>query len=230
MKGKKASHVGLILSFVVFIGFLFFVLTVLNPAVKEQKNKQTNIELLKEKLIEKLSSNLTSVSVKINSEIQGCVYIPKTEGFQNENAKIKDENDASVSGGSVDGNIKIIISDKSFFKIIYSSEFLEVSEEECELLNSDKYSIGSIRISKYLSLAKINQMLADYDLEYQILKDELGVSSGNNFGVIFTDSDENEFSKGTQEVSGNVYIEEIPVQYYDSDANIKSGSIKIRIW
>ncbi len=232
---KGGSHVGLILSFVVFVTFLFFILNVLNPAVKQRGDKQLELDLLKLNLFEKLNSNLSVTSIKVKNETAYAASCFIIDNPFNNSVKVKDEENVLVSGFSFDSDKKIQIAPfgKKFFKIFSSPNFVDAQtspDSNCEVLSSDNYTLGATRTDRYIFEDGLLNLLAEYDENYTLLKKELGVSENNEFGILFVNSTGEEIQRGFQQVSGNVYIDEIPVQYYNLDAEIQAGSIKIRVW
>ncbi len=63
---KRGSHVGMILSFVIFITFIVFLYTVVKPAVNVGEDKKTITESIQSVVMKNASENLTSVSIEIN--------------------------------------------------------------------------------------------------------------------------------------------------------------------
>lgn len=239
MKNKKGSHVGLILSFVVFVTFLFFVFSILNPAVKEQKSKQLALELLKEKIFERITSEVSITSLKINnntnySKLDGTLFncFEIDEFLTGKNISLLDEEGNKTPGNTDGSKIKVIHNSKKFFRIIHSLEFdkEEVVDTPCLMLSSENYTLGSTRTDKNPFESKINSLLEEYLTNYTLLKNKFEISSEDSFGFSFINSSGDEIQRGFQEVSGNVYIEKIPIQYYNLNAEIKSGDITLRIW
>ena len=236
IKGKKGSHVGLVLSFVIFVTFLFFVFTILNPAVSEERGKELALELIKENLINNLTSNLSVTSLKVHKitdyGLKKCFQIDNVFG---ENVKIKNGSNDYVEGSSsgINDLISINHNGEYFFRIFYSPVFLAGGgggREECEPLVTENYTLGSTKVTSYIYEDHVNSLFTFYENNYLVLKEDLGISVDNDFGVSFVKSSGDENQIGFEEVSGNVYIEEILLQYYNSEADVQSGSIKIRVW
>ena len=61
---KKGSHVGMMLSFVIFVTFLVFLYSVLYPMIKLGQNKKLILDNLIIEMVEMLDSNYTSGSIK----------------------------------------------------------------------------------------------------------------------------------------------------------------------
>ena len=245
MVNKRGSHVGIVLSFVVFITFLLFVFSYLNPAFEEQRSKRLNLDLLKDNLFDSLLSNLSVTSLKVSSNHtyqEDCFFIEDFVEIDDSYTKIRDEENNPINGSSVvtiPPIVEINHSSRKFFRIFHSLGFEPFvpgggrSEyvSPCEELPVENYTLGSTRVSEYVFRSEIDELLFDYDNDYSKLKNDLGVSEFNEFGVAFVNESGNEIQRGFDiNVSGNIYIEEIPIQYYDSEANIQSGSIKLRVW
>ena len=72
--GKKGSHVGMVLSFVVFVTFVIFVYSILGPSVFSGQGSSEELKELEKNLAEEISGNFSSLSVVIeNSGLGDCV-------------------------------------------------------------------------------------------------------------------------------------------------------------
>ena len=69
MKNKRGSHVGIVLSFVIFVTFLAFLYTIIEPTIKIQQDKESLLNYLKIELMETFSADLTSTSITINKSL-----------------------------------------------------------------------------------------------------------------------------------------------------------------
>ena len=147
------SHVGVVLSFVIFVTFIIFIYIIVKPAVGTE-NKQNLLNYLKEVLIERASTELTSVSVLIDKETpQPCVqlrdFFDKTEIgnrviVRNDTGKAFN---AKISGQDLFVEIN---EDEIFLKIYGSEEFSNITEGPmsfCKELSegSQGYIFGLIR-------------------------------------------------------------------------------------
>lgn len=228
MKGKKGSHVGMILSFVVFVGFLIFIYTVLTPALKVQGEKKELMALLKKGILDKVSGDLLEQSLKVDNSYtytKSCFLIDKPQSIK---ARVKSETGLNV-GGSLGDKLKVTSDNKKFFKIFYLNSLTDVSSGDCETLTSDKYTLGPLKNNSFVVEAKVDELILRYSQDLIALKEELGVRGDNGFG--FELIGENLDKKaGFDETSNSVFIEEIPVEYIDFETNIKEGYLKVRIW
>lgn len=231
MKNKKGSHVGIVLSFVIFITFLIFIYTILQPEIRIQKDKEAFLDYLKIELMEEISTDLTSISV--NSGAAGSCLEFKNLAKDteiNSHLIVKDELGNIVQSEISDDNL--CIEGNGFFKIYHSEKFEESTDSVsgCNLVKVEDYTIGLVRTEEYVFDTKVIDLIEDYENNPNNLRSKLKVPIGSEFGFGLTYSDETKIGTEEKEISTNIYAEEIPVQYIDSEANINLGFINIQVW
>ncbi|MCK4647518.1 hypothetical protein KAT24_01145 [Candidatus Pacearchaeota archaeon] len=147
---KKGSHVGMMLSFVIFVTFLVFLYSILQPVIKIRQDK----------------------------------------------------------------------------KLILDSLIIELAK----MLDSTNYTRGSIRTLNENFVVNLNQIAEEYDNDYEALKTDLKISSGNEFGFNFIDDEGVEIiAEANIPKSVDVYVKKIPV-YYVEEKNVLLGFINLKIW
>ena len=231
---KKASHVGMILSFVIFVTFLVFIYSTLQPATQTQRDKEALLEYLKVELINDLSAELITLTISHNYETSedNCLRVDvselEVEGF---NYIVKDDAgeivDSDFSGNFV--SIDLIEGD-NFFNIYLSEE--ELLNEQIDLEGCVESEIALTKVKNYIFETKIMKMIVEYEDEYSVLKSELNIPESTEFWFSFEDSDGQEISPDEEmkEVSTNIYAEQIPIQYINSTASILSGFVNLKVW
>jgi len=244
MLNKRGSHVGVVLSFTVFIVFLVFLYSVIEPTIKIDKSRQAVLDFLKDKLIDDLSADYTIVTLSINDSLiengdlddEECVSIEQIPGTNGLNFIVKDDGNNPVNSNLNSGKLEIDITQNSeFFKIYYSEE--EFSQQSpspgnCLGLSEEDNDYNLlVRTRNDIIMTKVSELLVGYQNDYGSLKNDLGVTPGVEFGFTMKYEDDSEDSTNDNPPeTTNVYVEEVPVQYVDSEANIKSGFINIRVW
>ncbi|MBU3906658.1 MAG: hypothetical protein KKA64_00215 [Nanoarchaeota archaeon] len=232
---KRGSHVGMMLSFVVFVTFLVFIYSITQPALKKEGDKETILNFLKTELVKRVSANLTSYSINIEgaSGLQGeknCFIIANILEFKDENVIVKDEGGSliGVTSSADKSELKIDWNDQSkkFFKIYYSKENLlkkPASNDVCKNIVGE-YTKRGIKTDLYVFEEKMKNIL---DEDYAKLKNDFGVPENTEFSIEFKSQ-----KGGFQDElpSTNVYAEEIPIQYVDEQANINTDKIIVRVW
>ncbi len=238
---KRGSHVGIVLSFVIFITFLLFLYTIVEPSIKTQTGKEALLDYLKIELIERFSANLTSSSVTIEKELpKSCIELKDliTELNIVPIIIVKDKSEKIFSNRIFGDNLQIDRegdNDVFFFKIYNSEEFEEGiggTFSSCKLYDKDQgqYTIGLVRTDEYIFDTKVIELIDEYENDYEGLKNELKIPLGSEFGFGLIYSDERKIGTEGQNISTDIYAKEIPVQYVNTDANISLGFINIQVW
>jgi len=229
---KRGSHVGVVLSFVVFVTFLIFLYSILEPAIQTRGDKQNLLDYLKTEIIEESLGELITATIVINES-----YFPPELCFEIEQISdkafyiVKNQTGGITTSSSEGNKLKINWTNKEnrFFKIYYSDEELNsygLSEENCADADGN-YSISYVRNNNYIFEDKIEELI-NYNKDD--LRGLLDFPKEDDFWIGFEYEDGTIIKLEEPEVSTNIYAEEFPIQYIDRDANIKSGFINIKVW
>ena len=228
MMRKKGSHVGIVLSFVVFVTFLVFLYSTLQPVLKVDESKKVLLENLKVSLVQNFSTELTKVIFK--NEDGNCITLAKTDlDIGSEDCGYVAKAGDNLVGISVNEDITMI-----GVKELYYSTALETLQTSvnCEegLTNTP---IGSVSTKEYVFYSLINKTNSSLGTDgyYETLKkDTLKIIEGD-FDFVFT-PDDGEVIRYEQKPpeSVNIYTDEILLSYIDDKANIKYGVLFIRVW
>jgi hypothetical protein len=231
MKNKRGSHVGIVLSFVIFVTFIIFLYSALEPAIKTDKNKQILSDYLEIELIKQFSANLTSAIISNDTDpsLFNCLKINSSEleggGL---NAIVKDREDNPVNSKSLTNSLEIDWTNEEFFKIYYSEEF-QVGDYTCGSSHKS-YNILTLKKGNYIFETKIKKIINYTDENYEKFKKELNIPLGSEFGFSFKNNSKDIIKTKEKDIYTNVYVREIPIQYYNSEAVIMSGSIELKVW
>lgn len=232
---KKASHVGVVLSFVVFITFVIFLYSILEPSIRSQRDKESSLNQIKTELIKKTTSNLTTLTISLNQNHHfSCIKIPSIKDVLDKKKLIIKDKNSNLLGYEYSFNSFKIKSSLDFFKIFYSNKFPENSiaiESQCILINPQNYSIGQFKTSEYLFESEIVKYFNLQKDNYEGLSKNLNVPESVKFSFDITYSN----TTTLQGYEGNlpstdIYSKKIPIQYVDEQANIVSGFITIKVW
>lgn len=238
-KNRKGTHVEVIISFVIFISFVFFIFAASKYSIMKQEGKKDLFSNLENGLIEEFSSGVKVISVAISPPTGSCVtlsghsinsldignriIIVDSEG------NVLDSSRVYINGAyiSIDG----LSSQDTFFKIYYSEEFNQVSGGGGGCTNVDE-EIGLVKTDKYVFQEKIESGVDDGD--YSALKTKLDVPGKTEFtyGIILSNGEliEKTHPDLESDISTNIYVRDKPIKYIDSDGKINSGYLKIKVW
>lgn len=239
-KNKRGSHIGIVLSMIIFVSFLIFLYIVIEPAIKTQKDKQILLDSLKLNLQEELFANLTIVTISIDEgysvpPIKDCLNINHVEGVGNLDSIVRNET-GIVKSDSYPTYLKIEWPDhnKRFFKIYYSEEsFNDFPFEGGDCVSPGEgtdYMIESIKTNEKIFETKIIEFMNLYENSYEDVKEMLNFPAGNEFGFSFTYSNETTIGIEEINISLDIYTEDVPVQYVNKSANVNLGYLTVIVW
>lgn len=228
IKNKKGSHVGIIISFGLFISFIVFMYTIMSPAVQTQKEQKALMANIKPEIVDMVSSNFTTMTVKNSSD--SCIVI-NNYNYSDMNSTIVKDSDGNIVPSNVSGeNLYIDASSGSEIYKIHSADVQlntqSFSPSGCE----DSYERGINRKEIEVSSQKTVNLINDYEENYEGYKDKLGVPNERNFGVDFIYNNESRIETETTNTTRNIYVKKFPVQYFTENAEKKGGYLRIKAW
>lgn len=236
MRNRKGTHVGVVISFVMFITFLAFLNPLLVEPLINKESKRNVLDNLKTRIIENVSQDLSISSLNINNN-KGSKCVSLQNFFTNTNfgLNVISKNSADTKQATYLNSNDLAIDRASssdvFFRIYYSKEFPNLTANSgCATIPQNDYVTSSITNQKYASTAKIKDLINEYNSNYQAVKSGFGLLSGDEFGLSFQYSDQTKISTNESIISVNIYSNEIPVQYLDSNGNILLGTITVKVW
>ena len=235
MKNKRgAGHIEMIISFVIFIGFLIFLFSVLNPLKKPAETPI--VDSVYNNLENNLIVQLTTVSLKIKeTPAEGCIKISNIKLINdlncNKKVKVKNKEGNSVLG-YIDDNGIVIGGAENFYTISCSEDFEEAGTLSCNG-GVTNYEIGIVTKRNLWSWKKIEEFKILYDNDLSGAKQKIGLS-GNEFGfvvsnleggVVFDAYDKSKVPGGV-----DINAKSYPIDILMTDSKIKKHVINIIIW
>jgi len=228
---KKGSHVGIVLSFVIFVTFIMFFYIMIQPALTTE-SKRAVLDILKENIIEMASAELTSVSVVAEEVPENCIKLDnffQTDIGEKIVAKSNTGETLELKRHSSPNHLQVINGDNLFFRIYESEEFDQIYQENLGCGEPD-YNFGLIKTTNETFETKILDIIERHGNDYQDLKKNLSVPAGNDFGLDFIYSNGTEISTKDSSAKVSILAEEFPVKYVTEDATIEMGILRIKIW
>jgi hypothetical protein len=246
---KRGSHIGIIISFAIFVVFLVFLYIVIEPIIKINKDKELILNYVKEELIRESSSELISASFKINDEVNlggaSCFSVNSSVSTTKKVGIItKNESNSVICSNISSPNYDIVYigesnpSDK-VYEVDYSLEFNNISiESSCvnllqnciRLVKDENYSIGFVKKGSYFFESKIIEVIKEYNSNYESLKTKFSIPKSSEFAFSFVTQENKELGTKFEETTTNIYSEKLPILYIDTEANLKSGFIVVKVW
>lgn len=231
MKGKKgAAHFEMIIAFVIFMGFVGFLFTIIKPY---------DTQVLTGSVIEGVFD-----SFKKETEVDFVKFFLRTEGtatschnatlllelfsYELRNTKTFDLNGDSVNS-NVDGEI-IFLGDVPGYFYVYSSETFGDTSFVCDNDGVDlDPRIGSVTQKKVLSLSKLQEIEESYINDYEGTRVLLGVPEIYDFTIVSNDvsiSLERERPE-----TGDIIAKDFLAEVLDeSEAKIINARFTLTVW
>ena len=183
-KRGASNHLEMILSFVLFLGFFFFVIIFLQPY--ETNILTTSIvDGAYYNFLQYTNEEVVQFSIKINDAPLDCLSIPLQDSFQGyKSVFVYDINKNFSNSKILDKNI-IIKNEKlsGFFNIILVKDFIKPEEVLTCSNVYENYQIGGIINESIISYTKIKDLKIEYDSNYEKLKEVFAVPGKFDFAI-----------------------------------------------
>jgi hypothetical protein len=196
-KFKSAqSHLELILSFVIFVGFVFAIFLFLNP-LKQPYVNYLSFETIQAKILENATINYRTIPIILNkdlnpTQIGDCFSINNTLNI-NGNLLVKSGKEDRIKN-AINDSKKIYIEygpGKETSYTLYISENLnnysDIDSAECTELGEANYSLGALRYGKDILYENLFVLDKLYMEDYALLLDNLGIEDNFEFAVYALD-------------------------------------------
>lgn len=231
LKPKQSqAHVEMIVSFVIFAGFITAMLYFLNPFQNRQIS-YTILDITEAKLVGEWTAEYKTTSVTFDRAQGGCFAINNAVGLQG-SLLAKDES-GNIHKGATGGNIHIDSSSSSRYYKLYASSSFSSNSVSCEevLPETNSYQFGASDTKEAIFYSNIEQMIQEYESDYEALKTKLDLQNDFVFYVINQDTEE-QMTSATMTIPTVVEViaRDIPVIALDQNANQLNLIINIRTW
>jgi len=238
---KKGSHVGVVVSFVIFVTFLIFLYTILQPATVRERDRQYILDYLTLNIIGNSSGEISTLIINVieSTGAKNCINMqtiyPYIEGYEN-NLLIKNDSNFILSysfNPSTDVWIETGEDFTGILKVYSGDEVVRSPESDATGCLPRLSSTGYVKSYSEIFESKIEDLNETYYADYEGLKVELGLSEGTEFNFYILDSLRNVIISAEIQpppTDRSVYVEETPIQYIDKNGNTLFGFLVVKIW
>lgn len=230
---KATSHIEIVLSFVIFVGFVVFFLAVFNP-LKFSKKDYSSAEIAEKRIMANISTNLSFVTIILNDSVTASCF---SFDSQLERVIVRNQTGFIVNATGGGGSVKIERGNSRFFYIYSYDNFVENSlAESCVNLPNENYTLGLSMNLKVIS----NRSFANFKQKFETnpvqLRTELGISSLSKFVVNVTNTRGTglfgvaplDFRNRPRNIE--VFVKESPVQVIYENGALESGILHVEVW
>lgn len=227
MKNSKGSHISFMLSFSIFILFLVFAYTMIGQKEIFSETKENAISNLETNFIRSLMDNVTIVNIFENTSGYDCITID-VGNFENYSSYVVMKNNQIVDSYKTGVDLKIDYDGEAgLFKIYFS----ENNITHTPLTSSDCITseIKSVQIRNEIFEKKILSAKDDY-LYYTALKNSLGFPYEKDFSFEFEYDNGTTITTRSRPILGEVYVREIPINYFSQNGSYLNGKLRLKVW
>ena len=236
MKNKRGlSHIEVILSFVIFIGFLIFILAIFNPFSIPSDNSG-KISLVEKEILAYSSLEVKFLSLILNYTPAGCFRF-KYENLDNITVKNESYDFINASTDSTGSGKHVIINGAGtkFYYLLSSQDFEERSFSYtplCRQLDRDNYAFGLFSKHNMTSYTKMLQLAGRHNSDYFALKNDLKISASDDFSFSVLDSLNKLLLNVSKKAPSNIKVvaNEVPISLVYKNGTIISAKLNIRVW
>ncbi len=242
MEKKGLGHIEILLSFLIFSGFVIFALYFFNP-FKTDRIIDNSLDYAMREIIKNTTVEFEKYNIKIN-DFGASNAIMKIE-IGVDNKKVKAENSDGVSvlvereGSS--HNFRFNTTDtrlpsdpnKGFVIFKFSEDFEEEGPGSCaggcQDLDDDKYSIMSDKM-KVISENRIKILNKTYNEDYFTLKQRFNIPSRANFEFTLRFDEYNFISAERYEPRTETFSDVKRVEVLTKEGGIKFADLIVKVW
>ena len=229
--GKRGlTHVEMILSFVIFVGFLIFALIFFNPTDVDR--------LLDSSLFYAVDEITSNVSVEIESfyvEIgyngfEDFIAVP----FENPNnwkVKVEDYDGKELNSNFLLGHVLFEWEGNDFVQVIFSEDLVNGDVQNAFNLDPDNYTIASSDSRSIISEKRLKGIIENYQADYESLREDFNLPRRVDFAfsLSFAPGDKIFAEKSIPE-NLEVVAEQDRIEVLREDGGIVFADYIVKIW
>ncbi len=184
---RGAAHFEMIMSFILFAGFVTFLFLFLSPY--ETKSIQKNLlDDVYNAFTEQASTNLTTLFLKTDFDRSGCFYVEipsEILKYGMSESIVYSATTGEKRKSTTSGNQISIEGTDKFFNIFISPIFSSDSLNGCGKEN--QFTLGSVVNQQVLAYPKMMELANEYETDYPTLKEKLTTPPNYDFAIISSD-------------------------------------------
>lgn len=230
---KGVSHLEMIISFIIFAGFVLFLL--LYFPIRNPQGSSVALDDAERGILDFVNLRIVYYTIVLNNTgnlpKDGCFNLSS----ELRNISVRNETDEILDAYSDSKNNYIQLSGK-FYTIYSSSLFYEKNPGNlvsCLILEEIKgYTIGITRVYNIVSYEKISLLKNSYEHDYSSLHDKLGIPIKNDFGFVLRDTNGKEVMKAVKQrpSRAEVFARDIPVQVAHNNGTFNYFILNVQAW
>lgn len=234
IRNKKGSHVGVVLSFTLFVGFLVFSYVLIGPTLIKKDDLSENIKVLEREAKKEITERVEAYWVY--TESAGCVSVTAPNTISQSTHDIfAIDGGGDALGAEIDGSNNKVQAESTdinggLVKIYVSANGTLNTPTPPGGSNCPNTKIIGNLTEERIFEKKILTLIERIEdiAEYQSLKNTFGL--GRDFQIMFRYSNGTIIGSQTTSANVDIYSEEIFINYLSANAEEKTGALMLRVW
>tara|TARA_Y100000310_G_scaffold345769_1_gene469616 strand:- start:5541 stop:6245 length:705 start_codon:yes stop_codon:yes gene_type:complete len=234
MKKKGVSHIEIILSFLLFVGFVGAALYFFSP-VDSSRLVDSTLSYSFREIQENVSVGVDSYSVKINSDIylgvREIIAIGINGISSEKKVRVEDKNGVELPSSRIGDKVIVDRGSENFVFVKFSEDYINDGILGDVELNESEYELASFSSREEISERRFSDLIDLYGEDVVGLKEDFNLPNRIDFGFSLRYSGGGEI--GTEdEVPGNVEVfsDFRQVVVLRDGGESEFGDLVVRIW
>jgi hypothetical protein len=229
------GHIELILSFIIFVGFVVALLVILNP-VNQKNITYSSLNDVQDKILNNLSITYEYIGLILTNPIasdKSCFYI-EDKIQEDSNFIVRDESGVVVDAKLSADKIYIKNTGKRYYKFYFSNSFHNSDGNfvDCAPLLDTQYNFGVLNTEKIIFYENFYAFNNSYIVDYATLKKNLKIE--NDFDFVLYDIIKNELFnesllKNNKKIT-TILSTEIALKTLNKNAESRDVILRLRTW
>lgn len=227
---KKGTHVGVVISFVIFITFVVFLYIIVQPKIASS-TKTNTLDYVEIRILENLSADVTGISVGLANIESTCATLTGffTEVGIDDKILVSNSVGQGLDVGKSGNDLVVQKGNQDFFLNIYNSEdFASILDtSSCTTIT---YTIGMVKTTKITVEQKIIDLIRVYEIDYEGLKKNFVIPSTDEFSFSFKYANGTTIETAEKNVSISVFSDTTSIRYINNKGFEEQGLLGVKVW
>jgi len=222
-----SHHVEMMISFVMFIGFVFFVLIFVRPYDNDFLTGSV-VEGVHHNIFDFAETDLITFFVNADDPTSSLdcfrLDIPSELHDVSLDSSVFWKVGGSAAQSEISGNVVRVDGSSGYYYAFISDELSDLGSVSCS--NVFDYTFGGFRNERVIAMKTLNTMKSDYDNDYDALKQRVAVPDLYDFAIVSDFIDMERQIPDSSEVFARDYVEKVLFE----EGRVEYVRFTVKVW